>query len=192
MVNAGTKLLIDVGTDHAYLPIYLLKNNLVNFIFAVDRLKGPLLNAKKNIEKYGLKGRASFFLSNGLESVQPQSSGTVVMAGIGAENIVNIIKKANWLKNSKITLILQPMTKEEILREFLAKSFFKILEEKFVIDAGKVYVVFKVRFSSEDQSHLLDDPNYLFLGNSLSQAKTEPVEKYINKQPKRKKFYEEN
>lgn len=186
MVDAGTKLLIDVGTDHAYLPIYLLRNNLVNFVFAVDRLEGPLLNAKKNIEKYWLQERTKFFLSDGLESVPPQDFGMVVMAGIGAENIVNIIKKTNWLKNSKITLILQPMTKEEFLREFLAKNFFKVLEERFVLDTGKVYIAFKVKFSNEDQIYLLNDPNYLFFGNSLSEVRTVAVEKYIEKQLKRK------
>lgn len=103
------------------------------------------------------------------------------MAGIGAENIVNIIKKASWLKSSKITLILQPMTKEEIVREFLAKNFFKILKEETVIDSGKVYVVFKVKYSSEDQSYLLKDPDYLFFGSFLKKDKTESVKMYIER-----------
>lgn len=192
MVDAGTKLLIDIGTDHAYLPIYLLKNNLVNFVFAVDRLEGPLLNARKNIEKCGLQKSIDIVLSNGLENISQQDSCTVVMAGIGAENMVDIIKKTSWLKNSEITLILQPMTKEELLREFLAKNFFKILEEKVVLDAGRVYVAFKVKFSNKDQSYLLDDPNYLFFGNSLNKVRTASVEKYIEKQLKRKKFYNKN
>ena len=114
------------------------------------------------------------------------------MAGIGAENMVDIIKKTSWLKNPKITLILQPMTKEEILREFLAKNFFKVLEERFVLDTGKVYIAFKVKFSNEDQIYLLNDPNYLFFGNSLSEVRTVAVEKYIEKQLKRKKFYNKN
>ena len=192
MVNFGTKLLIDVGTDHAYLPIYLLKNNLVDFVFAVDRLSGPLLKAKKNVEKYGLQERVEFFLSNGLENISQQDSCAVVMAGIGAENMVDIIKKTSWLKNSEITLILQPMTKEELLREFLAKNFFKILEEKVVLDAGRVYIAFKVKFSNKDQSYLLDDPNYLFFGNSLNKVRTASVEKYIEKQLRRNKFYNKN
>ena len=185
MVGSNVNVLIDVGTDHAYLPIYLVKEGMVDSSIALDRLEGPLLNAKRNIEKYGLQKKIKTIISNGLKNVTPQKSGTIVMSGIGAENIVNIIKEAKWLKNSEITLILQPMTKEEIVREFLANNFFKVLEERIVIDSGKVYVVFKVRFFGEDQSYLLKNLDYPFFGHFLKSEKTKDVKLYIEKQSKR-------
>ncbi len=181
MVEVGTASVVDVGTDHAYLPIFLVKNKAVDSCIAVDRLPGPLLNAKRNIEKYNVGDCVKTRLSDGLYSVLPDEADVVIMAGIGAENIVNIIRETPWLKDSRKTLILQPMKREEKLREYLAANSFEVLKEELALDSGKVYVVFKVKFCGKDLKFLLNDPGYLFFGSFSKKTEDVKVRLYLEK-----------
>ena len=182
MVDLGTKHLVDVGTDHAYLPIYLVENGIVESCIALDRLTGPLLNAKKNIQKYGVEASISPRLSEGLSKVSPNEADTVVMAGIGSENIVNIIEQAPWLKNPKKSLVLQPMTKEELLRVYLAKNSFVVEKKELCVESKKVYVVFKARFCNKNLSYFLNDSRYIFFVIFSKYTNNKNSRLYINKQ----------
>lgn len=133
--------LTDVGTDHAYLPVWLAKKGWIRSGAACDIRMGPLKNAAENIEKYGVGAVVKAYLSDGLCNVPPEMAMDIVMAGMGGELIAAIIQKTQWLCDSHRRLILQPMTHAELLRVFLCENGFKIAEEKACVSGKKVYVV---------------------------------------------------
>lgn len=142
------KLIADVGTDHAHLPIWLVLNDFTPHALATDVRDGPLLNAQENIAKFNVTDKVNIRLSDGLDSVRPDEVDDIVIAGMGGELIVKIISRAGWLKDNSKHLILQPMSAEPELREFLAREGFKINLEQAVISYGKVYTVMSVFFDN--------------------------------------------
>lgn len=136
---------VDVGTDHAYLPIYLVKTGIITHAIASDLREGPLANAEKNINRYGLAEHIKTVLSNGLENVSETEADDIIISGMGGEVIIDIIK-AKWLKNTDKRLILQPMSEDEKLRDFLKDNKFFIEREEAVISKNKVYTVMSVKY----------------------------------------------
>ena len=151
-VRSDAKL-ADIGTDHAYLPIWLVKNNLIKSAVAADIRPLPLKSGLENIEKYGCSDIITTRLSDGLDEISPNEADDIVMAGMGAELICDIIGRAEWLKASDKHLILQPMTRAHILRRYLAENGFEILKEKACIHAGKNYTVILSVYSGEITEH---------------------------------------
>ena len=135
------KMVADIGTDHAYLPVYLVKSGKTNFAVAADVRVGPLENAAGNIAENGLSDRIKTVLSDGLDKISPEETDDIVIAGMGGELIARIIEDAPWLKNSEKHLILQPMTRAEELRSYLSRSGFRIISEKACISCKKCYSV---------------------------------------------------
>lgn len=139
-VREGTKL-IDVGTDHAYLPVWLAVNGKIKSAVACDVRVKPLENAKANISRYGAENTVTTVLSNGLDNVKAESAEDIVFAGMGGELIAKIIKKTWWLRDKEKRLILQPMTRADSLRLFLCENGYHIQEEKACISGKKSYSV---------------------------------------------------
>ena len=141
----------DVGTDHAYLPIYLYKAGIIKGAVVGDINQGPIDRAKANICEYSCKDAIVPILSDGLCKIDEFSPNTVFILGMGGELIVNIISKAEWLKENKTRLVLQPMTHAEILREYLFDNGFEILEEALVED-GKIYQIIVAEYTGNISS----------------------------------------
>ncbi len=141
--------LADIGTDHASLPVYLVQKGTVPFAIAADVNKGPLEHAAKAVEEAGLGTQITLRLSNGLDEIGETEVNCIVMAGMGGILISQLIEKAEWLKNSEKTLILQPMTDAPLLREFLAKEGYEIVAEKGVVHKTHAYTVMKVVYSGK-------------------------------------------
>ncbi len=139
-VRKDTKL-VDVGTDHAYLPIWLVCSGVINTAVACDVRSGPLENAKNNIEFYHVQQKIKTVLSDGLDNIAPEDAYDIVMAGMGGELIAEIIKRQQWLCDGKRRLILQPMTRAESLRLFLCENGFDIIKEKACVSGKKTYSV---------------------------------------------------
>ena len=135
----------DIGCDHGYLGIYLLKNHIASYVLAGDVNDGPLHSAISNAEKYGVSDRMSFFLSNGLESFN-HNFDTAVCAGMGADTIVSILENAPWLKCTQYRLILQCQSKTHYLRKYLSDNGWRIAEESVVRDGRFLYTVMEVIF----------------------------------------------
>ena len=133
------KRFADIGTDHAYLPIYLVNEGIVNFAIAADINQGPLDKAQENISKYGFEESIKTVLCDGLAKINPDSVDDIAIFGMGGELIVKIIDEAAWLKDGDKRLIVQPMTHPEKLREYLARNGFFILGETISFDRGKIY-----------------------------------------------------
>ena len=137
-VRNGKKF-ADIGTDHAYLPIYLIGIDKISFAVAADINKGPLDKARENIEKYGYSERISTVLCDGLKKIDPNEVDDIAIFGMGGELIVKIIDEAPWVKDLNKRLILQPMTHPEKLRKYLYENGFNIIDESLSFDRGKIY-----------------------------------------------------
>lgn len=145
-VRDGTRL-ADIGTDHAYLPVWLAKSGRILSAVAADIRSGPLECGAENIRRYCAEDIVTTRLSDGLLEILPDEADDIVIAGMGAEMIVDIISKAPWLKNPDKHLILQPMTKAYVLREYLYANGFDIYSEKACTHGGKIYSVMSVYYS---------------------------------------------
>lgn len=138
-VPQGAKL-ADVGTDHAYLPVWLTLHGRVTSAIASDLRKGPLERARETGRTYGAEG-VGFRLGDGLASIRPEEADTIVIAGMGGENIAAILAAAPWTAEGRHTLLLQPQTRAEELRRFLMDHGYAIKREALVRDRGTIYPV---------------------------------------------------
>ena len=130
----------DVGTDHGYIPVWLSQNGHSGNIYATDINEGPIDHAKQTAREYDLEDRIHFFLCDGLEALNGNDVSTVITAGMGGENIADILQRASWTKDNNCLLILQPMSKSSYLRSWLYNNGYKVLKEQLV-DDGTLYEV---------------------------------------------------
>ena len=142
MVPEGCRL-ADVGTDHGYLPVYLLQRRRIRGAVAADIGAEPLAHARRTAEAYGVTG-IDFRLCDGLRDIAPDEVDTVVIAGMGGETIIAILEGAAWTKDGAHTLLLQPMTKAADLRYWLAVNGYGFTEERLVWDKNYLYPVLRV------------------------------------------------
>lgn len=145
-VSVGDRV-ADIGTDHGYLGIWLLKNNIASSVIAADIVPGPLQAAKRNAIKYNCADKMEFFLSDGAASI-PQDFTCMVCAGMGADTIISILENAPWLKNGHYKLILQCQSKTHLLRRYLSQNGWRIKNEQLVRDGRFLYTVMEVVLES--------------------------------------------
>jgi len=143
-VPEGARL-ADVGTDHAYLPVWLLLHGRISAAIASDINALPLEHARRTAAAYGVGGRMDFRCCPGLAEITPEETDTVAIAGMGGETIIAILEDAPWTARPGVTLLLQPMTKPELLRLWLTEHGYRIEEERLVRDKGVLYAVITVR-----------------------------------------------
>ncbi len=143
-VPRGARL-ADVGTDHGYLPVWLLLNGRIEHAVASDINAAPLEHARRTAREYGVETRIDFRLCAGLDGFSPCEVDTVVIAGMGGETMIAILRAAPWLVQSNTALLLQPMTKAELLRPWLVENGFCIVSERLVRDKGVIYAVMTVQ-----------------------------------------------
>ena len=139
---------IDVGTDHAYLPIYLVKEGIVRRAMACDINQGPLQSAKDHIFAAGLGDSVETFLTDGLRGLDFYHPDDVMIFGMGGELIIKILSDSPWVQNKGIGLILQPMSRANLLRAYLVENGFEILGET-LSESGKIYQTIYARFSGK-------------------------------------------
>lgn len=139
-VPRGARL-ADIGTDHGYLPVWLLQNGRIASAIASDINAAPLEHARRTAAEYGVT--LDLRLCPGLDAIAPGEADTVAIAGMGAETIITILQAAAWDWRGK-TLLLQPMTKAKLLRRYLTEHGFRIAAERLVLDKGTIYPVLSV------------------------------------------------
>lgn len=145
-------ILADVGTDHAYLPVYLYKLGKIRGAVAADINEGPLARARANIAAYGAGEGIDTVLSDGLAKLEGYHPDDIVIFGMGGELIIHILDAAKWTKSERIRLILQPMTKQEEVRSYLLESGFSIVGEALSEDDGKVYQTICAEYRPEEKA----------------------------------------
>ena len=149
MVDPDSKV-ADIGTDHAYLPIKLVKSGKIKFAIASDVAEGPLENAKSDIAEAGLSDQIETRLGNGLETITHQDQvDTVVIAGMGGKLMVDILDTA-WSKDFQFkNLVLEPNIGEAGVRNWLMMHNYQIVVEKLIAEAGHTYELIKARLTSD-------------------------------------------
>ncbi|MBE6626524.1 MAG: SAM-dependent methyltransferase [Ruminococcaceae bacterium] len=162
MVRADS-VVADIGTDHAYLPVYLIQNGIAKFAVASDINKGPLERARQSAEKYGVTEKMRFALADGLSGVQPERDGVtdIIICGMGGELIARIIGGSDYTRRDGINLILQPMSSAYELREYMAGAGYEILDERLSRAAGKIYTCILSRYDGKKREF---SPVQLLLG----------------------------
>jgi tRNA (adenine22-N1)-methyltransferase len=138
----------DVGTDHAQLAVYLITQGIAARVIASDIGEGPLAAAQRTIEKAGLTAEIRTILSDGLQNIPPQGVTDIVIAGMGGETMVHILEHSPFPLHG-MRLILQPMTKADILRQWLYRNGFAITEETCVRDERFLYAVMCAAYTGE-------------------------------------------
>ena len=164
------KIPADVGTDHAYLPIWLVQTGKVPEAYATDINEDPIKTARCNIASRGLSEKIKAFTTDGLEKIPYNEVDDIIIAGMGGDNIAAILSGAEWLKDKRYRLILQPMTRASRLREYLFSNGFDIISEKAVREAGKIYTVICAEYSGESWQRQDHADDYLIYAGCLDSS----------------------
>ena len=167
------KVMADIGTDHAYLPIFSVLSGVSRSALASDINKGPCNRADRNVRDYGLSDKISVICCDGLVKAREFSPDDIVIFGMGGELIAKIIDEAPFVKNENIRLILQPMTKSEVLREYLAKNGFNIAGETLSEADGRQYCTICAEFDGEVRE--FDEVEYLLGKFNLENNLENPI-----------------
>ncbi len=171
------RLTADVGTDHGYLPAFLVLSGKTHNVTASDIGTGPLENAKKTVKKYSLEDNISLILSDGLDNI-PHNTEDIVIAGMGGTLMTDILKKAEWIRNDNIHLVLQPMTHSHDVRRFLCDTGFFIDKEKACFDDGRVYIVISAYYNGK----FANKSNFYFYFGDMCGRDDDASKAYVKKQ----------
>lgn len=139
----------DVGTDHGYLPVWLLRSGRIQKAIAADLRSGPLNSARKTALRFQVKDAVDFRLCDGLAGIGPDEADTIAIAGMGGETIAGILEAAPWTADRDTLLLLQPQTAFYELRTFLSSHGYQILEEKIIREGHRLYIAIKARAGKE-------------------------------------------
>ncbi len=145
LLMPGSRL-IDIGTDHAYLPIHAIRNGLFQEAIAIDVRTGPLAVAARNIRRYGLEDHIRTVLSDGLAVMTMQTGDVVLMAGLGGLEMIDILKAApaRWPR-----LVLQPQKSVDDLRHYLFSAGYRIDRESLCLDDRRLYLGLVAQMSGQ-------------------------------------------
>ena len=170
--------LADIGTDHGYVPLLALRNELCEKAIACDINKEPLAKGKLNAILEGIDDKIEFRLGNGFEPLNINEVEEVVIAGMGGNLIRDIIQKDLNKVASCNYLVLIPAQNPEVLREYLYKNDFEVITEDLCFDEGIYYELFKVR-KAEGQATELDSI-YYEISPMLLRSKHPLMKEYID------------
>ena len=134
----------DVGTDHGHVPVELVRRGIVKKAVAMDVRKGPLSRATENIALAGLSEKIATRLSDGVAKLLPGEADSVVIAGMGGELMLRILRDGAHVRNSVKHYILSPQSELSVFRHGLEELGFSIVEEEMLLDEGKYYVILHV------------------------------------------------
>ena len=182
-VQPGSRV-ADIGTDHGYVPIWLVQKGVCPSALAMDVRKGPLERAKEHVEEMGLSGKIELRLSDGLEKLKAGEADTVVIAGMGGKLTCRILEQGrhvweNW-SEGKERLILSPQSEQDEVRHFLEKQGFAILQEAMLMDEGKYYIVIEAARGTMQPGR---EQDYRF-GADLIRKKDPVLLAYLEKEEK--------
>lgn len=171
-------ILADIGTDHAYVPIFLYKNGIIKNAIACDISEGSLEKAKINISKYNLENFIETRLGSGLEKIYLDDNiNTIIIAGMGGMLMIDILKNGMEIAKNTETLILQPQKDVSEVRKFLHKNGFKIEDEEMLIDEEKFYNIIIAKKGNQS----FNEKEYIF-GKSNIDKKCVILKEYILKE----------
>lgn len=177
LVSEGL-VIADVGTDHGYIPIYLVETKKLEQAIAMDVNKGPLLRAREHIETAGYAGQIECRLSDGVSALQPGECDGVVIAGMGGALTIRILEEGKEVFRNLREFVLQPQSELQKVREYLCRNAYCIVEENMVLDDGKFYTMFRVINQMAAAYNTIE----LRYGKLLLEEKNAVLQKYLKKE----------
>jgi tRNA (adenine22-N1)-methyltransferase len=171
------RCLADIGTDHGYIPIYILLNNISEKAIAGDIKKGPVAIAKKNISSYKLEDKIETRIGSGLSVLKKSEADVILIAGMGGNLIADIIEEHLDIASAADCLILQPVQYPEVLRKYLSKANFVILDEELANEGNKYYHIIKAKKGIGNE---YEKEVYYYTGLSLIKKRHPLLIKYLN------------
>lgn len=139
-----TGVVADVGTDHGYIPVFLVSSGKAKRAIAMDVNEGPLARAKEHIRQSGLEAQIEARLSDGLAALQPKEAQAIVIAGMGGALMARILADGRKVARTAKRLVLQPQSELYFFRRFLLEDGYRIVEEDMVYEDGKFYSMMAV------------------------------------------------
>ncbi len=179
----GNRKLADIAADHCYISLLALESKKVDFVIASDLNKGPLETGKANIKEYGYESKIETRLGSGLEPINNGEVESVIIAGIGGNLMLNLLKNEEEKLGSFKQLILQPQNEEIEVKKYIHSIGFKIKEESYILEKGMRYIILNCVKGKEELAYTEKDYvigrfveeksktiHYAFIKNSYKKA----------------------
>lgn len=177
-------IVADIGTDHGYIPAYLVKNNISQFVIGTDISPGSLEKIIEFIAINKLEGKVEARLGDGLKVIKPFEVDTVIIAGMGGLLIQDILEKNIEVANSISNFIFQPMIASDELRRYLLNNNYKIIDEELVREDNRFY---EIIYAKKGLGHIDKEINYE-INNILIEKKHQLLQPLINEKIKKTNF----
>lgn len=178
LVSEG-KRVADIGTDHGYIPVYLLNNNKIDYAILADVNKGPLDNAKKEVNHNNLEDKVDLRLGSGLEVLNENEVDEVIIAGMGGILISELLEAKKSVAHTVDKLILQPMQAQNELRKYLYNNGYEILNEVLVKEDFRIYEIIEAKYTGKNTN--VENDIYYEVGKKLIDNKDELLTEFIHK-----------
>ena len=177
------KRVADIGTDHGYIPVYLLNKGIIDFAILADVNKGPLENARSEVKINKLEDKVDLRLGSGIEVLKKGEVDEVIIAGMGGILISELLEANKEVAHSLDKLILQPMQAQEELRKYLLNNGYEILNECLEKEDFRLYEIMEVRYTGENT--VVEDDIYYEVGKKLIENKDQLLEEFIDNKIKK-------
>lgn len=177
-------VLADVGTDHGYIPIYLLQEKRISRAVAMDINAGPLKRAKEHIALYGLQDYIETRLSDGVTALTPGEADTVLIAGMGGGLVMHILEEGKNVCTQAKELVLQPQSELEKVRAYLWSNGYAILEEDMVLEDEKFYPMMHVVYQNVIDTEKAENLLFCRYGKHLLEQKHAVLKEYLEREEK--------
>jgi len=177
LVSQGL-VVADVGTDHGYIPIYLIETGKCNKAFAMDINEGPLMRAKEHIAEYGFADKIQVRQSDGVKSLNVGECQSVVVAGMGGALSIKIMEEGKDIFRSLREFVLQPQSELAKVRQYLCENGYCVIAEDMVLEDGKFYPMMKV-INEKSPTYSLMELRY---GQKLLEQKHPVLQMFLKKE----------
>lgn len=178
LVTKGKKV-ADIGTDHGYIPVYLLNKGHVDYAVLADVNKGPLENARKEVRHNNLIDKVDLRLGSGIEVLEVNEVDEVIIAGMGGILIGELLEAKKQVAQSVDKLILQPMQAQNELRKYLLNNGYEILDEVLVKEDFRIYEIIVAKYTGKNTE--VEDEIYYEVGSKLIKNTDPLLSEFIDK-----------
>lgn len=180
LVPVGSRV-ADVGTDHGYIPIYLVENRIAVSAIAMDVRKGPLSRAAEHVQEHGLQDKIQLRLSDGLDELQAGEADAVIISGLGGPLMIDMLTRGHEVAQTVDTFVLSPQSDIPGVRVYLREHGYRIDRELFMKEEGKYYTVMVVTHGDSQPGRHIDD----LFGRELLDSKDPTLLEYLKKEQDR-------